>query len=197
MKASIWRAMLTLGFWAAAPWAQAQPATAVRVGAPAPSFVAGERIRLRLASGRTYRGAFASADESSLAITSGDGFVLRVDRDQVASIDVGEARSRSMGAVRGALKGAVPLLVLGGVVYGIDQANKRPDGLCGNVSIGIQACTTGSDVASLAVGGAMIGAALGAAFPGERWIHLQPDAVRIGLGRLPGGGWAARASVSF
>jgi hypothetical protein len=95
------------------------------------------------------------------------------------------------------LKGAAILLVAGGVLYGADQATKRPDGLCGDLTTGIQTCTTGSDVAIAVVGGAMIGAALGAVFPGERWIHLQPDAVRIGLGRAPGGGWAARASLSF
>ena len=196
MKASIWRSMLALGFCAAAPWVQAQPAP-VRLGAPAPSFVAGERLRIRLASGRTYRGAFVSADESSLAITSGDGFVLRVDRDQVSTIDVAQARSRGMGAVRGSVKGAAVMLLAGGVVYAADSATKRPDGLCGDVTTGIQTCTTGSEVATAVVGGAMIGAALGAVFPGERWIHLQPDAVRIGLGRAPGGGWAARASFSF
>jgi hypothetical protein len=150
-----------------------------------------------MATGKTYSGRFVSADDSSFTVTSGDGFVLRVDRDQLSGIEVSQPRSRGAGALRGALSGAAGLALLGGAVYAADSASKRPDGLCGDLTTGIQTCMTGGDVAAAVAGGAMIGSILGAVFPGEHWIHAKPDALHVGLGPAPGGGLAVRASMSF
>ena len=197
MKASWFRSGLLLGFFAAAVPVKAREPIPATLEAPSPGFLSGERIRLRLPSGVRYSGRVVSADDSCVTVAGRDGLVLKVDRRELSGVEVSQARGRGEGALRGSLKGAALGALLGGFVYAVDQGSKRPDGLCGDLSSGITRCTTGSDVFSMTAGTALLGAALGALHPGERWLPVKPDALRVGLGRAPGGGVAVRASLSF
>ena len=197
MKASWFRSVLVLGLSAMAPLAKAQGTLTATLGAPTPGFQAGERIRLRLPSGARFTGRVVSVDESFVAVGGRDGLVLKVERAQLSSVEVGQARGRGEGALRGSLKGAAAMALLGGFVYAADHSAQRSDGLCGNLSTGITTCTSRSEIISAVAGGAILGAAFGAAFPGERWLPVKPDALRVGLGLAPGGGVAIRASLSF
>ena len=196
MKASWFRSVLVLALFGMAPLVKAQEPLATTL-APSPGFFSGERIRLRLPSGARYSGRVVSADDSFVTVAGRDGLVLKVDRGQLSSVEVSQARGRGEGALRGSLKGAAAMALLGGFVYLADQSTKRPDGLCGDLSTGISTCSTGSYVVVSAASGALLGAALGALFPGERWLPVKPDTLRVGLGPAPGGGVAVRASVSF
>ena len=197
MNAPWLRPVLALGFFAVAPLVKAQETLPATLEASSPGVFSGERIRLRLPSGARYTGRVVSADDSFVTVAGHDGLVLKVDRGQLSGVEVSQARGRGEGALRGSLKGAAAMALLGGIVYAADHAAKRPDGLCGDLNTGINTCSTGSDVVSAAVGGALLGAVFGAVFPGEHWLPIKPDALRVGLGPAPGGGVAVRASLSF
>ena len=197
MKAAWFRSVLVLGLSLVASLVKAQEPPTATLGSPSHGFFSGERIRFRLPSGVRYSGRVVSADDSLLTVAGRDGLVLKVDRGQLSGVEVSQARGRGEGAVRGSLKGAAAMMLLGGFVYAADHSAKRPDGLCGDLDTGISRCTTGSDVVTGALGGAVLGAVFGAVFPGERWLPIKPDTLRVGLGAAPGGGVAVRASLSF
>lgn len=190
-----WRWLLVPAFAALALEARAQ--TILAQGSVNEGLASGMKVRVRTGAGLRFTGRVFSTDESSLSVVDGHGVALKFGRDQIQGIEVGLARSRGQGALRGAAWGAVAMAVVGSALYLTDRASKRDDGLCGNLEVGITTCTTGSDVAAGTIGGALIGATIGAIVPGDRWHALKPESLRLTLGGAPGGGVSVRAALSF
>lgn len=195
MRASSFRWFLVPALVALGLQARAQEPLAI--GEAPTELGLGMRLRLETGAGVRFTGRLASSDASSLTVVDNRGFGLRLLREQIRGIEVGVPRTRIRGALRGAKMGALIMAAVGGTLYAIDRSNRREDGLCGNLDIGITTCTTTSDLVMGAFGGALVGAAIGAAVPGERWQALRPDRLAFGLGPTRGGGVAVRASLSF
>ena len=160
-------------------------------------LVNGMRVRLRTGAGLRFTGRLLSRDDSSLSVVDEQGLALKVKRDQIAKIEVETPRTRAQGALRWGAWGGLGMAVVGGSLYAADQATKRDDGLCGDIETGVTKCTTGSEVALVALSGALIGATIGAIVPGERWQALKPDRLKLALGPGPRGGVFVRAALSF
>jgi hypothetical protein len=195
MRASSFRSFLVPALLALGLEARAQETLAF--GQAPTELGLGMRLRLETGAGVRFTGRLASSDASSLTVVDSRGFSLRLQREQIRGIDVGVPRTRTQGALRGAKLGTLIAAALGGTVYAIDRGTRREDGLCGNTEIGITTCTTTADVLMGTFGGALVGAAIGAALPGERWHALRPDKVAFGIGPTRSGGVAIRASLSF
>jgi hypothetical protein len=163
----------------------------------ADALSSGMRVRVHTTAGLRFTGRLLSTDESSLRLVDGRGLAIKLGRDQIAAVEVGMPRERGQGALRGAVKGGLVMAVAGGIALAADHGAKREDGLCGTLETGINPCLTGSDVAAATLGGALIGAGLGALFPGEKWHPLRTASLRLALGRTTSGGVGLRASLSF
>jgi hypothetical protein len=166
----------------------------------APGFVGleGQTLRLTVVSRARVEGTLVDATEETLRVRRKDGTIQSFDRTDLSRVEIAERNSRWRGAGLGALGGGALLGAIGLAAYLHDRgATKSPDGqTCYDGFGGSSACTKASDIPAILVGGAAIGAIIGAIWPGHRYETVQPGriAVRVAPGR---GGVAVAATVGF
>lgn len=138
--------------------AQEAPAGA---SAPYPDIRPGSRVRI-VAPGvadRRYVGTVVERHGDTLAVASGPDSHVRATITELSLLEVSRGRSRAHGAKRGLVVGAFGAAGAGALMaaaHCTDESFKCPQGLI-------------AVPAYMSVGGAIWGAAIGAAVSGERW----------------------------
>src|SRR5262245_26247753 len=158
---------------------------------------AGSRVRLTTLDGTRFKGRMVGVEDGQVTLLEDRGLAVRVGRDQLARIEVSEKRSPLHGFFRGAVAGAAVGAAFGVTMYYADRTEVRPDGLCGDLEVGITTCTDGADIKGYAGMGALIGGIVGVFKPGTTWKPLESQDLRVSLAPAPGGGVAVRASLAF
>jgi hypothetical protein len=160
--------------------------------------VEGQKVRLTVLNRARVEGTLIEADGSTIRMRRPDGAVLSFDPSDLRRVEVVERRSRLRGTGFGALTGATAGGLLGLAALGADVgATRSPDGQTCYDGFGYGSpCTKASDIPAVMVGGAVIGAIVGAIWPGRHYVAIEPDrlAVRVAPKR---GGVAVAATVIF
>lgn len=165
-------------------WASVLPAQVAELGV-------GTRVRLRapdVVAGR-LTGVVIARGADSLTVTRPDAAPVTLRLGQVTTLDVSRGRSRSQGALKGALWGGGVMAVLGGVML--------DGGTTCDASLPNEPCDEWSRaerVAYGAVSGALVGAAIGAFVGSEHWQRLTLP-VRVGV--APAGRAGVRVGVAM
>lgn len=133
--------------------AELQPGTRVRVLAP--SAVAGK-----------LTGVVLARVGDSVSISRPDALPVTVPLSAFTSLEISRGRSRSRGAVKGALWGGGTFLLLSAIL----PADSRP---CkeGQVEPDCERVSAGTNLAYGGLGGAFLGSLIGAAIGPEHWVR--------------------------
>jgi len=180
----------------AAPAAEVETQTSVgTTSAPATfGLPLGARARFDI-GGMHVEGQVSSMDELGVTIMQENGLPYRVGVEAIDGLEVARARPRIQAAFRGALIGAAFGGALqGSLMVGQQQAD---DGSCTDAMGTPQECQTKAMLAETVALGALTGLVVGVLWPGHHWERVKVNRVRVGVGLAPGGGVAARATVSF
>ena len=142
----------------------------------------GARVRITAPSaGKPSKGRLVSFDDQALIVVfDGGAAPSRIPREAVERIQVAK-RSRALGVLRGAGIGAAAGFA--GGALGARIFSDEPEGA------GVAAFIYGSL-------GTVVGAAVGAALPVQRWQDTDAHKLRLGLAPRPDG-LGASLSVSF
>lgn len=156
-------------------FASALPAQVAELGV-------GTRVRLRapeVVAGR-LTGVVIARGADSLTVTRDNAAPVTLRLGQVTALDVSRGRSRSQGALKGALWGGGVMAVLGALVLDAQTCTGTgPSANCEEVS-------RAESVGYGAVSGAMIGAIIGVFVGSEHWQRLTLPA-RVGVAPAGGG----------
>jgi hypothetical protein len=177
------------------------PARADELSSPGPSgFVGaeGQRLRLTVANNVRVEGTFLEADEARLKVLRRDGSVQWFDRADLSRVEIAERKSRLSGATRGALVGVAAGGLLGLAALSADLgATRSPDGqTCYDGFGNASPCVKASDIPAVLAGGALVGALIGAIWPGHHYATVAPG--RIAVRVAPAArGVAVEAAVRF
>lgn len=154
-------------------------------GAGLPVMV-GSRVRIfapSLVQGRRIPGVITAIDEESATVATDTGLPVVVAREAVASLELSMGRKRN--TLKGTAIGAVAGVALG-VAATVDPRN------CDMNSPNF--CSRGEAVRTSIVGGAALGAVIGAFVKSDRWVHVPLERWNVDVRPTRGGG---RASISF
>jgi hypothetical protein len=164
-----------------------QAVAAVAAGAQLAELQPGTRVRIRAPSvvaGR-LEGIVILRTPDTVAVTRPDGAPISVPIVAITSADVSRGRSRSAGAIRGALWGT-------GVALLLDVAAAlAPDDCTGDCA---DEPTDVELMVGMPVAGLLVGAPVGALIGAERWERI---AIRVRPAVVPGEGRGARLSLSL
>ena len=138
------------------------------VGQPqlvAQEIAPGSEVRLLVTPSHDIRGSLLEWDADTLRLEDpGSGFVHTVPNFEIERLRVSEPRSRGQGAVRGLLIGSV----VGALSVGtLGAATSCEGSFCFSKG---QVFMLGAMLGG--VGGGGIGTAVGAAWPGKRWVDV-------------------------
>ena len=177
------------------------PARADELSSPRPpGFVGaeGQRLRLTVTNNVRVEGIFLAADEARLKVLRRDGSVQSFDRSDLSRIEIAERNSRLSGAARGALVGVATGGLLGLTALSADLgATKSPDGqTCYDGFGNASPCTKASDIPAVMAGGAIVGALIGAIWPGHHYATVDPARVAVRVAPAARG-VAVAATVRF
>lgn len=158
----------------------------------------GQRLRLTVTNNVRVEGTFLGADETRLRILRRDGSVQWFERSDLGRIEIAERKSRLSGSARGALVGLTAGALLGlSAVAGDAGATKSPDGrTCYDGFGSASPCTKASDIPAVMAGGAVVGAVLGAIWPGHHYVTVEPGRLAVRVAPAAGG-VALAATVGF
>jgi hypothetical protein len=158
----------------------------------------GQTLRLTVLSRARVEGIFIEANEETLRIRRRDGTIQSFDRADLSRVEIAERNSRLRGASLRALAGAAFFGIIGVAAFVADRgATRSPDGqACYDGFGGSVPCTKASDIPAMTVGGALIGAIIGAVWPGHRYETIQPGRIAVRVAPVRGGVGVA-ATVGF
>jgi hypothetical protein len=174
--------VLTLVLTSIVPAAQAAEGASVN----------GPLVRLTTVEGdgstATVTGRLLEIDADSYVLAGSPRIlVIRVPRQRVLRVERGERRSRLEGLGRGAVIGMASGALVGA---GVGAASGGDDDIFGAKG---RAVICGAALGAL---GTVLGAALGVANPGERWVSLTPGTSRVSL-VTPTRGLGAGVTIRF
>lgn len=157
----------------AAQMIDVQPGARVRVTAP--GVVAGQ-----------VEGIIATRTADSVVLLTSKPTSYRIALGSISTLSVSQGKSRLKGAAKGSVWGSAIMLVMSAAISG-DPSVRRGD------YPDAEPVSIPSFIAAETVGGAMIGAAIGAIVGSERWNSYEtPPRVTVGAGS-----GRARLSVAF
>jgi hypothetical protein len=155
--------LITLGHAAAAQMIDVQPGAKVRVSAP--GIVAGQ-----------VEGLITSRTADSIVLLTSKSMQYRIALGSVSMLSVSQGKSRLKGAAKGSLWGAGIMLVFSAAVSG--DPDMRRGEYANSPPVSVPAF-----IALETVGGAMIGAGIGAIVGSERWNSYEiPSRVTASVG---------------
>lgn len=139
------------------------------------------RVRSPALLHRWQEGTLVDRSPTTLTVRpEGGGRLLELDLDEVRELEVATGRHR--GWARGGFTGLWSGLVLGLIIFEIDEADDEIDPECGELQ-----CFEAPFFVAMSLGGAAVGAGVGALFHVTEWTEVPLDRVRVSAG-LSGGG---------
>jgi hypothetical protein len=160
--------------------------------------VEGQKVRLTARNDVRVEGTVVKADEGVLRMRGPDGGIHSFDPSDLRRVEVVERRSRLRGTGFGALTGAAVggLLVVSSLAAQVGST-RSPDGRTCYDNLGSASpCASTRDFPAVMAGGAVLGAIIGAIWPGHHYVTVRPE--RLTLRVAPSrGGVAAAATVGF
>jgi hypothetical protein len=125
------------------------------------------RVRITRSAAEPSRtgGAFLGADSQAVVVQGAEGR-YEVPLGEIRKLEVSRGeRSVEAGVWRGATRGFIGGLVVGALLGGLVMTGEKQDYITNELIAGLL-------VVSCPVTGALLGARIGAAYPGERWERV-------------------------
>jgi hypothetical protein len=150
----------------------------------------GSRVRITSTAvqGRP-KGLVVALDEGVVTLATDGGLPVKVPLASITALET------SLGRKRNWLKGAA-IGALGGLVVGLAAPVDSNDLLCGSSSYSANFCSRGEAVATSSLGGAALGAGIGALIKSDRWGSVTLAVARP-QGRLTQSAFGLAATIRF
>jgi hypothetical protein len=132
----------------------------------------GSRVRITSTAlqGRP-KGLVVALDESVVTLATDGGLPVKIPLASITALETSLGRKRNW--LKGAAIGAV-----GGLIVGLAAPVDPNDLLCGSSSYSTNFCSRGEAVATSSLGGAVLGAGIGALIRSDRWSAVTLTVAR-------------------